>query len=126
MTTCNDKARAYFHDEGLDYSVLSYETLEELLKLVEISLENHNDSSAELKMKAAKRWKIKTDEDSGDIKAAYLTVDGPYFKNREAISFDDGGWIGFAGWASSENTKPFTQAFMRWVAWLMVRGWGEP
>ena len=47
-----------------------------------------------------------------------LKVTGPYFDNREAITFDfrDGQrWIGFCGWASSANEAPFVAGFKAWL-----------
>ena len=52
---------------------------------------------------------------------AHIKVDSHYFEGREAISFNRGGWIGFAGWASSENIKPFCNAFCEWVDVLQRR-----
>ena len=51
----------------------------------------------------------------GGVKKYFLMVDGSYFKRREAISFNDGGFIGFAGWADKYNVQPFLKAFDRWV-----------
>jgi len=38
-----------------------------------------------------------------------------YFKDREAITFNDGGFIGFAGWADETNVQPVLSAFVAWV-----------
>ncbi len=52
--------------------------------------------------------------------SAYVRVDGPYFKDREGISFEPNGFIGFAGWADSRNERPFLVAFARWLdEWLL-------
>lgn len=55
---------------------------------------------------------------------AYLYVNSNYFTQREAISFNSDGFIGFAGWAADESVKPFISAFNRWVDWF-VRSYGE-
>lgn len=54
----------------------------------------------------------------GFVEAAFLRVDGSYFEDREAISFNGDGFIGFCGWASSKNERPFLDAFEEWCAWL--------
>ena len=41
------------------------------------------------------------------------------WKRREAISFNRDGFIGFAGWASSQNEAPFVKSFDRWVDWMV-------
>lgn len=38
-----------------------------------------------------------------------------YFKDREAVTFNDGGFIGFAGWADPENIQPILAGFVAWV-----------
>lgn len=64
---------------------------------------------------------IETDAD-GHVSCAYIRCDGAYFKGREAISLNPDGFIGFAGWASDENVRPFCIAFKAWVTdWLVDR-----
>lgn len=53
-------------------------------------------------------------EKDGELVEAYVEVDGPHFNKREAISFNTDGVIGFAGWASSNNSEPFLKAFTKW------------
>ena len=48
-----------------------------------------------------------------DIK--YMTCKADYFEGREAISFNRDGFIGMAGWASTENSEPIRQAVIDWV-----------
>lgn len=38
------------------------------------------------------------------------------YSEREAISFNENGFIGIAGWADSENTRPIIRAFKYWCA----------
>lgn len=52
---------------------------------------------------------------TGGIKNAFLRVDSSYWRDREAISFNRDGFIGFAGWADDGNVQPFLRAFMRWL-----------
>lgn len=53
--------------------------------------------------------------DAGGIREAFLFCDGSYFNGREAISFNEDGFIGFCGWADSMNSRPFVSGFCRWV-----------
>jgi hypothetical protein len=41
-----------------------------------------------------------------------------YFENREAVTFNHGGFVGFAGWADERNVQPILSAFVAWVAWM--------
>lgn len=49
---------------------------------------------------------------------AELRCRADYFDNREAISFNTDGFIGFAGWADDTNVKPILEGFKRWVGEL--------
>jgi hypothetical protein len=52
---------------------------------------------------------------NGELKECYLFMNSHYFTQRECISFNKDGFIGFAGWADSRNTKPIIDAFVEWV-----------
>lgn len=54
-------------------------------------------------------------EDGEGMHSAFIRVDGMYFTDREAISFNDDGFIGFAGWSDSKNVQPFYRAFKSWM-----------
>lgn len=62
---------------------------------------------------------------SGRIVRASLTVDGSYFKGREAFTMNVDGFFGIAGWADSRNTSPFAAAVVRWVELLEGSDDGE-
>ena len=46
--------------------------------------------------------------------SCFLTVSAHYFANRECISFNRDGFIGFAGWADQGNVNPILRAFLKW------------
>lgn len=48
----------------------------------------------------------------------YLTCSSDYFEQREAVSFNSDGFIGFAGWASTSNTVPIKVGVINWLAEL--------
>lgn len=62
---------------------------------------------------------------SGSIVMASLTVDGSYFKGREAFTMNGDGFFEIAGWADDRNTSPFAAAVIRWVESLEGRDDGE-
>lgn len=45
----------------------------------------------------------------------YLTMSTNQWKNREAVSFNSDGFIGFCGWADSKNTQIILNAVMEWA-----------
>ncbi len=50
-----------------------------------------------------------------DHNRMFLTCKSDYFDNREAVSFNRDGFIGFAGWASSKNIAPILEGFVEWA-----------
>jgi len=51
-------------------------------------------------------------------KRLFFTCKSEYFTGREAVSFNSDGFIGVAGWASTQNSQPFLRALMRWADYL--------
>lgn len=49
------------------------------------------------------------------IESAFVRIDGHYFEGREAVSFNEGGFIGFCGWADSESERAILDGFYRWM-----------
>lgn len=117
-----DEARLLFSNKGLTYKDIGSKEVAELIKMIELELSN-SENNLQMKICDVRKSDIKFKED-GTLKNLYLMVDGFYFKRREAISFNteniDGQFfIGFAGWASTENYKPFINAFVKWVDFIL-------
>lgn len=119
----NQEARALFWDSGLTYGDIDKRALDVLLAFLDIEL-----ASCRLNPKTSLQGSMRMQTEivsvaaaAGGISEAYLFVDGPYFKEREAISFNDDGFIGIAGWADSKNVRPFLVAFGQWVEWMANR-----
>lgn len=61
-----------------------------------------------------------------DILKAYLKIDCPgQWKGREAISFNTDGFIGFCGWADTQNGQPIYRAWRRWCLECMINKYDE-
>jgi hypothetical protein len=112
----SEKARQYFKDCKLSYDdidsgdiciliMMLNKTLKKLRKSTEISL----------RMSEKIKSKYKT---NGDLITCFLRVNGSYFTNRECISFNAEGFIGFCGWADSTNQKPIVDSFIQWCDYL--------
>ena len=120
IATPNDKARDLFISKGLDYSDVTEEDFKRLVELLEEELKHPNEDQ----IQTIKITKLNKDGDkyyfhSGrpdrSVNTAYIQVDSHYFKGREGITFNSSGWIGFAGWADSDNVLFFTNAFVKWI-----------
>lgn len=124
-----DYARDFFADNHLKYTenelvFIAYPIhKDDIQKLYEICQEHLDAGEGDMPMKMHKNYIVNTNR-NGAIKCAYLTVDGEYFKDREAISFNRDGWIGFCGWADFHNSQPFLRAFIEWVQWFVSK-YGE-
>lgn len=131
MTKATDAAREYFKRKGMEYTsdpqkLICYPIHEDdifvLYKLCIKHIKAMPDNYCNMRMSA--RIKYKNNPYRQDMREAYLFVNGGYFTQREAISFNADGFIGFAGWAADENLKPFLDAFYEWVDWF-VKSYGE-
>jgi len=112
----SNEARALFKNNDLSYCKIGSVEIYKLRELISEELKFVPESR--LKMKLSKVMDLKFMDD-GTIYECYMKVNGPYFKKREAISFNRDRFIGFCGWASSANEKPFTDAFEKWVSWMV-------
>lgn len=115
----NDEARQYFKDKGLTYADI---TEGDILFLVgnlnkEIKKSNKAGETSTDTMHLSKKIAIKKNSD-GSIISCYLYMNSHYFTQREAISFNTDGFIGFAGWADQGNTNPLLRAFLKWCDYL--------
>ena len=54
---------------------------------------------------------IKTHGDS----AADLRCEAHYFEDREAVTINPDGFVGFAGWADDTHVQPILRGFMNWL-----------
>lgn len=114
-------AREYFKNKGLSYNLITEELFDKLKLFFKIELNNYVTDGDEHSKKIAmclskKEYKInkpKFNHKDG-LLHGFIQVDGSYFKNREAISFNENGFIGFAGWSDSNNIQPIIKAFINW------------
>ncbi|PLP86826.1 hypothetical protein CYD26_22640 [Pseudomonas sp. FFUP_PS_473] len=101
-----DQARDLFAKSGLTYSVLSPESMRSLRAKIN---ERMVDSGV---MNGALRCRQRATLRDG---YAEMRCKASYFDDREAITFNPDGFIGFAGWASDGNVQPILQGFAAWV-----------
>jgi hypothetical protein len=107
-----DYAREYFKKLGIVYQEITREDINKLIEFLEIELKEHSHSPMRLS-------KIVHFKKNGNIfEHCYLYVNGSYFKKRQAISFEEESWIGFCGWACSNNAQPFIRAFLKWCNYI--------
>lgn len=111
----NEEARQYFRDKGLSYADITEGDILSLLMLLNREIKKSNKagetSVSTMHMSSKIGMKKRT---NGTIIQCFLYVNSHYFTRREAISFNEDGFIGFAGWADQGNKNPLLRAFLRW------------
>lgn len=106
-----EEARTHWSKSGLTYEVLGYANLRSLRSGINKSM----ISSAVIgnTMRAKQRFTLR--DDGPKRKWADLRCRAYYFEDRQAITFEPDGFVGFAGWSDDENVKPILTAFCAWV-----------
>ena len=111
----NEEARQYFRDKGLSYADITEGDILSLLMLLnrENKKSNKDGETSVNTMHMSSKIAMKK-RTNGTIIKCFLYINSHYFTRREAISFNEDGYIGFAGWADQGNTNPLLRAFLRW------------
>lgn len=107
-----DHARNLWARSGLTYADLTKATVSELRKMIDAEMKASRLMDGTYRVGRAQVWNAHV-HDAADIRChAY------YFKDRQAVTFERNGFIGFAGWADDTNVQPILRAFIKWISWL--------
>lgn len=111
----NEEARAYFSDKYLTYADITSGDICVLVMILNknIKLACKRSEMSVSSMRISEKIKSKYTS-NGKLIECYLYMNSHYFTRRECISFNKDGFIGFAGWAGTRNTKPIISAFIEW------------
>lgn len=105
-----DDARELFKAAGLTYESVTRESLKRLRSLINQRMRDSRLFKGTFRCKQRAVLYENPHGRHGDIRCrAY------YFDDREAVTFNADGFIGFAGWASDENVQPILFGFADWV-----------
>lgn len=115
MIKTTQQARDLFDDKVGSYSNVTEGDILALIMIINKELKIHNKkgvaSICSLRLSDKVKMKRKT---NGSIVNCFIRVNSHYFTGREAISFNEGGFIGFCGELDQSNTQPFLNAFEKW------------
>lgn len=124
--TPNQEARDYFTNKGLTYADVTKVRFNKLVEILQTYLDKRNQEQNNIVDTYKKDYTYKMDKciynkptKKRPYMTAYIHVKVDNYSVREGISFNSDGWIGFAGWASTYNTILFTEAFKKWVNWVV-------
>ena len=115
----NDKVREYFKNCGLSYDDITEGDILTLVMMLnkEIKKSNKSGETSVNTMHLSKKINIKK-KTNGSIICCFLYMNSHYFEQRECISFNRDGFIGFAGWADTGNLNPIKRAFLKWCDYM--------
>lgn len=101
-----DQVREMFSASGLTYSAITASSMQRLRALINASMTRSGVMGGSFRCRQR-----------ATIRDGYaeLRCKAHYFENREAVTFNTDGFIGFAGWASDGNVQPVLQGFAAWV-----------
>jgi len=105
-TMTRDEARSHWKKSGLSFASLTPSNLRNLRGKVNKAM--IASGAIGESYRAHQRFTIR------DTHAA-LRCRAYYFEQREAITFNKDGFVGFAGWADDTNIQPILSAFCAWV-----------
>ena len=113
-----EDARKYFEEKGLSYKIVNRKNIDILIGFLNKELKEH-DSNFPMRLSKIVHYNSYMKPCPSEMNHCHLYVNGGYFKKRQAISFEGNGFIGFAGWASTNNIQPFVRAFIKWCDWMV-------
>ncbi len=119
----NNELREYFSNKGLTYDSIDEGDILILCMMLQKELKKSNKvgETSVSTMTLSKRVNLKK-KSNGHISECFIYMNSHYFTQRECISFNRDGWIGFAGWADDGNTNPLRRAFLAWCDYLAEGG----
>lgn len=113
-----EQARNYFKENNLAYDDISMNDIYYLITILNKKMFADNILIMMNEPKVKGRDKNIILDKNNKIIFAGLRVKGDYFADREAITFNEDGFIGFCGWADLERTAIFTNGFIEWCDYL--------
>jgi hypothetical protein len=103
-----EEARAHWAASGLSYADLTKKRLSRLRKMIDGEMRKSGCIGGTMRAGRAATM-------GGRYGVADIRCQAHYFKDRQAVTFENGGFIGFAGWADETNVQPILSAFVAWV-----------
>ena len=112
-------AREYFKECNLTYDDIDMNDIYKLIQIlnVEIALTKSCMLMINEPKLRGRNTNVKLNK-NGKLVFAEIRVKGTYFADREAITFNKDGFIGFCGWADGYNLTPFVNGFKEWCDYL--------
>lgn len=111
-------ARNYFKSLNITYEDIDMNDLYYLISIANKKIFNDNILIMMNEPKVKGKNKNIILDKNNKLVFAGLRCKGNYFGDREAITFNEDGFIGFCGWADMKRTQIFTESFKEWCDYL--------
>lgn len=112
-------AREYFKKCNLTYDDIDMNAIYRLIQILNFKISEANSCMLMInEPKLRGRYTNVKLNKNGKLVFAEIRVKGTYFDDREAITFNEDGFIGLCGWADGYNLTPFVLGFKDWCDWL--------
>jgi hypothetical protein len=105
-----NEARERWARSGLGYDVLTEDNLEHLRAKIDAATLASGLIDSTFRAREPATLHKQPGNHWADIRCSAY-----YFEDRQAVTFEDGGFVGFAGWADDTNVQPILSAFVSWV-----------
>ncbi len=116
-------AREYFKKCNLTYDDIDMNAIYRLIQILNFKIVEANSCMLMInEPKLRGRYTNVKLNKNGKLVFAEIRVKGTYFDDREAITFNEDGFIGICGWADGYNLTPFVLGFKDWCDWLKKQG----
>lgn len=104
-----DEVRQSYEEADLGFFPITHERMTKLRNSINREMQSANLMEGTFHMKHPSNIKVHSNG------CAELRCESYYFDDREAVTFNPDGFIGFAGWADDQNVQPILRGFMAWV-----------
>lgn len=116
-------AREYFKKCNFTYDDIDMNAIYRLIQILNFKIVEANSCMLMInEPKLRGRYTNVKLNKNGKLVFAEIRVKGTYFDDREAITFNEDGFIGICGWADGYNLTPFVLGFKDWCDWLKKQG----
>lgn len=114
-----EDARAWFKHCNLSYDLIDMNDLYDLIKILNRDIAESNSFLIMIEPPIVKGKNKNVIFKNNKLVYASIRVRGDYFTDREGITFNNDGFIGFVGWGDMQRAILFTSAFKEWCTKLM-------
>lgn len=111
-------ARDYYKKCGITYEDITMNSLYKLIQLLNKRIVEAGSCMIMINEPKLKGTNKNIVFKNNKLVFAEIRVKGTYFDDREAITFNEDGFIGLCGWADGYNLTPFVMGFKDWCDYM--------